>query len=303
MFACWGPTGQAAEDTFEVNANVAGYKLTLQVAVPPPDMKSLFVDTSKLTPPETPALLDNTLLCLPAGVAEALGLVANMEDKGEEKRLWFGRAWQLRALDMHKYKQLPMLNGTGTPLSKKVGDDRPWRFRCIHAEGMSAEKLSDIPSELRSFTVQAGAFGRKHQPQLILALLGETSPCVPFISRTHVQLNPCAGSGLSATNMSPNPIYVDREHLAKGESRTLKQDQVLSFARLENGSHVFFLQFQVGLQPAVEAAKEDLLKRPPASPCGLGSLLRNFPPPKQMGVVLGEGGMLTFGDDLPAAGR
>jgi len=144
MLACWGATGKAP-DAEPLEGNEGRCTTTPQSAalppdakslrVPPPDAKSL-VDATKLRPPETPALLDNTLLCLPAGVAEALGLVANMEDKGEEKRLWFGRAWQLRALDMQKYKMLILQNGHGKPLNQETADELLARW-----QGADMERL------------------------------------------------------------------------------------------------------------------------------------------------------------------
>jgi len=61
------------------------------------------------TPPENPGVVGNCLLCLPEGTLSLLGLTPNMDDKGaSEKRLWFGRVWQLRALLLRRYRRLAL---------------------------------------------------------------------------------------------------------------------------------------------------------------------------------------------------
>jgi hypothetical protein len=53
----------------------------------------------KLEAPSRPNIIDNTLLFLPAKAVDELGLQPNLDDKGDEERtLWCGRVWQLRAL-------------------------------------------------------------------------------------------------------------------------------------------------------------------------------------------------------------
>jgi len=48
--------------------------------------------------PRKPGLLDNCTLLLPSAAVHQLQLEPNIEDKGRDKTMWFGRAWQLRAL-------------------------------------------------------------------------------------------------------------------------------------------------------------------------------------------------------------
>jgi len=57
------------------------------------------------------------------------------------------------------------------------------------------------------------------------------------------------------TNLSSNPLYVDKESIAKGATRTLAKDQLVSFARLEGNTHVHFIKLQVR-EPAAEPASE-----------------------------------------------
>mmetsp|Transcript_26914 Transcript_26914/g.68395 ORF Transcript_26914/g.68395 Transcript_26914/m.68395 type:complete len:815 (+) Transcript_26914:3-2447(+) len=134
---------------------------------------------------------------------------------------------------------------------------KDWCLQCIHAEGMSGAALAALPPDVQFFPLSDGVttIGRQHQPLAFEALLAEAPSCLSFISRTHVQLSSSA-SGLTAANMSSNPIYVDREHLAKGESCMLKQSQIVSFARLEGGSHVYFLRYQVSTQARDNAARQ-----------------------------------------------
>lgn len=130
------------------------------------------------------------------------------------------------------------------------GGTHVWRLRCVHAEGLAPEELANIPTELRSLSVACGQpllVGRQHQPQSFEALLARSPGCLSFISRTHLQVEALAGSagGMSVTNLSSNPVYVEGEPLAKNDRRSLAREQLLSFARLEGGSHVLFLSLQV----------------------------------------------------------
>lgn len=130
------------------------------------------------------------------------------------------------------------------------GETHVWRLRCVHAEGLAPEELANIPTELRSLSVAGGQpllVGRQHQPQSFEALLARSPGCLSFISRTHLQVEALAGStgGMSVTNLSSNPVYVEGEPLAKNDRRSLAREQLLSFARLEGGSHVLFLSLQV----------------------------------------------------------
>lgn len=58
-------------------------------------------------PPELPGVIGNCFLCLPESASAILGLTPNMDDKcADRKRLWFGRAWELRALLLQRYREL-----------------------------------------------------------------------------------------------------------------------------------------------------------------------------------------------------
>merc|ERR1712061_822402 len=97
--------------------------------------------------------------------------------------------------------------------------------------------------------------GRQHQPQAFEALLMGSPVSLTFISRTHLQLEVCSsGTSLNVTNLSGCPVYIGKEPLAKSDSpRSLAPDQELSFARLENGKHVFFLSLRACAPEDVEA--------------------------------------------------
>lgn len=131
--------------------------------------------------------------------------------------------------------------------SKSKAGPQGWCLTCVHVEGMAPEEWSALAPRLRDFRVMDGTvlIGRQHQPQSFEALLSRVPGSLSFISRSHVQVEACGSAGIRATNLSSNPVYVDREPLAKGDSRMLSQDQVLSFARLEGREHVLFLSLQV----------------------------------------------------------
>lgn len=59
-------------------------------------------NSTKISPPENPGLLDHCLLVLPETCVRQANLEPNLEDKGSSTRsLWLGRVWQLRALRAH----------------------------------------------------------------------------------------------------------------------------------------------------------------------------------------------------------
>mmetsp|Transcript_45713 Transcript_45713/g.116201 ORF Transcript_45713/g.116201 Transcript_45713/m.116201 type:complete len:477 (-) Transcript_45713:218-1648(-) len=125
-------------------------------------------------------------------------------------------------------------------------ESKVWRLRCIHAEGISQEDLQAMPLDKREFQFANGInpIGRHHQPLHFEAWLPdpEFRYC---ISRSHVQVDVKA-TGLTVTNLSTNQLCVERVPLQKGESRTLYNEQVLSFAKQENGGEVHhFLILQV----------------------------------------------------------
>jgi hypothetical protein len=60
-----------------------------------------------LEEPSRPNIIDNTLLFLPAKAVDELGLQPNLDDKGDDERtLWCGRVWQLRALLAKTHKAI-----------------------------------------------------------------------------------------------------------------------------------------------------------------------------------------------------
>ncbi|KAK3241898.1 hypothetical protein CYMTET_48379 [Cymbomonas tetramitiformis] len=59
-----------------------------------------------LEPPSRVGLMDNTLVVLPEAATKLNSLAPNLEDKGAPKRLWCGRIWQLRAVDLARYRRL-----------------------------------------------------------------------------------------------------------------------------------------------------------------------------------------------------
>jgi len=121
----------------------------------------------------------------------------------------------------------------------------PWVLRCTFVDGLNDE-LSSLPVSVREFIVDEDApltIGRQHQAKEFEALLAKAATCMSFISRNHVQLE-VQDDALLATNISSNPVYVEREALGRGESRRIRAKQVLSFARLEGTSHVLFISFE-----------------------------------------------------------
>mmetsp|Transcript_8894 Transcript_8894/g.20913 ORF Transcript_8894/g.20913 Transcript_8894/m.20913 type:complete len:1062 (-) Transcript_8894:329-3514(-) len=132
---------------------------------------------------------------------------------------------------------------------------------CVHAEGLCAEDLATMPSELRGFEVPEGTtqVGRHHQPQNFEAWLPD--PILRFcISRTHLELVASEGC-LSLTNRSSNLLCIDREPAPKGEPRALAVGQTVSFARQEGTSLVHFLV----LQAVTSAPRGEEAASPPSS--------------------------------------
>jgi len=81
-----------------------------------------FQKVASSTPPEVPGVVGNCFICLPESAVHLLGLLANMSDKAEDhKRLWFGRAWQLRALSLARYRRDVL--SLQKPLSSKQKQD------------------------------------------------------------------------------------------------------------------------------------------------------------------------------------
>lgn len=148
-----------------------------------------------------------------------------------------------------------------------------WQLMCVHAEGLTEERLTDIPEHLRCFAVPAGRvmpLGRMHQPEHFERWLRDIGWRV-CISRTHAQLEATPG-GLRVTNVSANPIYVNREPLLKGASRMLQHGELVSFAKPEGDTFVHFLVFQ--LRPGAPAAEANTSTTTPAGPAlhvGAGS--------------------------------
>merc|ERR1712039_140550 len=143
-------------------------------------------------------------------------------------------------------EEIVMAPTAALPADKAAASSGGWFLTWVHVEGLQQEDWIGLPQNVREIRVSENTvyIGRQHQPHAFEALLARVPHCLSFISRTHVQVEASA-SGISATNLSSNPVYVDREPLAKDHSRMLTKDQVLSFARLEGRDHVLFLSLQV----------------------------------------------------------
>merc|ERR1712039_1025120 len=143
-------------------------------------------------------------------------------------------------------EEIVMAPTAALPADKAAASSGGWFLTCVHVEGLQQEDWSGLPANVRDIRVSEGTvlIGRQHQPHAFEALLARVPQCLSFISRTHVQVEALA-NGVSVTNLSSNPVYVDREPLARQVSRLLLKDQVLSFARLEGRDHVLFLSMQV----------------------------------------------------------
>lgn len=121
-----------------------------------------------------------------------------------------------------------------------------WLLRCSFVEGFTEDELLDLPSAVTEFKVDKSevlVIGRQHQAKEFEQLLSKASACMSFISRAHVQLE-VQKDALLATNISSNPVYVDGKPLSKGESRRLRPNQVISFAKLDGSTHVLFMSFE-----------------------------------------------------------
>eukprot|EP00419_Tripos_fusus_P036597 CAMPEP_0172785080 /NCGR_PEP_ID=MMETSP1074-20121228/205265_1 /TAXON_ID=2916 /ORGANISM="Ceratium fusus, Strain PA161109" /LENGTH=957 /DNA_ID=CAMNT_0013622085 /DNA_START=66 /DNA_END=2939 /DNA_ORIENTATION=+ len=129
-----------------------------------------------------------------------------------------------------------------------------WHLACIHAEGKSAEVLAALPVELRQLEVPTGTLllGRERQDRFFEALLAgaRASEFSTFISRTHLELIVNSDADyMSVKNLSQNPVYVNKQPVAKGKLSALSHNQILSFARPDgsagNIKHVHFLVLQL----------------------------------------------------------
>jgi len=128
----------------------------------------------------------------------------------------------------------------------RATSSQSWALHCSFVEGLNDEELSDLPGSVTEFKVEGDAplvIGRQHQAKEFERLLSKASACMSFISRAHVQLE-VQNDALLATNISNNPVYVDKKPLSRGESRRLCPNQVISFARLEGSTHVLFISFE-----------------------------------------------------------
>lgn len=132
-----------------------------------------------------------------------------------------------------------------------------WRLKCILAEGVSSDELAALPVEKCSFDVPEGIVpvGRHHQPHMFGAWLPD--PVSRFsVAWTHLELKASA-EGLSVTNMSRDPLRIERETICNGERRMLHPGHTMGFLRQEDGKHVEYLMLAVQLRawpsPAVSS--------------------------------------------------
>lgn len=78
------------------------------------------LEEAPLVPPKESGLVDSCILCLPEAACYALGVKPNINDKGLEKRLWLGRVWQMRALQLKQYRSLLKATHKDQKLSKQA---------------------------------------------------------------------------------------------------------------------------------------------------------------------------------------
>eukprot|EP00434_Breviolum_minutum_P017628 symbB.v1.2.015559.t1/scaffold1166.1/size134334/10 len=150
-------------------------------------------------------------------------------------------------------------------VADRATSSQSWALHCSFVEGLNDEELSDLPGSVTEFKVEGDAplvIGRQHQAKEFERLLSKASACMSFISRAHVQLE-VQNDALLATNISNNPVYVDKKPLSRGESRRLCPNQVISFARLEGSTHVLFISFEAILVDQ-SAAKTKAFPKPEA---------------------------------------
>mmetsp|Transcript_39496 Transcript_39496/g.92876 ORF Transcript_39496/g.92876 Transcript_39496/m.92876 type:complete len:1072 (+) Transcript_39496:56-3271(+) len=144
-----------------------------------------------------------------------------------------------------------------------------WRVECLHAEGHSAPSLASLPLEHRLLALpDTGSvhIGRQHQSALFEALLRNSQRCLAFISRTHAEMEVVRGHGIMVTNLSGNPLWIDGEQLAKGNSKLVGQDRMVSFARLEGLDHVHFLKLMVKLAEGKDLPASVFIKEARGTP-------------------------------------
>lgn len=135
-----------------------------------------------------------------------------------------------------------------TEVQDRIGGGARWCLACVYAENVSPQDLVALPADMRDFLAADGnslLVGRQHQPQAFEALLARSPACLGLISRTHVMVEATV-DGYKATNMSSNPVYIDKERLAKGQAAAISTSRSLGFVRQEGEAHhSIFLSFQV----------------------------------------------------------
>jgi len=135
---------------------------------------------------------------------------------------------------------LPRGNALAAPAAR-------WRLACIRAEGMSEERLAQLPPVTAHLVLpEAGGellIGRDHQPRLLSAWLPD--PVVRLcIARTHLRVR-ATEQGLVATNFSPSPLYIEDQPLHQNEDRVMQAGQVLSFMRSDRSVSSDMIPFLV----------------------------------------------------------
>mmetsp|Transcript_30174 Transcript_30174/g.54765 ORF Transcript_30174/g.54765 Transcript_30174/m.54765 type:complete len:1127 (+) Transcript_30174:42-3422(+) len=141
----------------------------------------------------------------------------------------------------------PLLKSDPQPSTDDSGQGAN-SLTCIHAEGLNAKELSDLPGEFKEIHLQTAEthIGRHHQSQFeSLTKVAGLPSNLSFISRTHAQIEKSGDGSLSITNMSSNPLYVNRDLVGTRAAQKLSLGQIVSFAREERGQHVHFLKFEV----------------------------------------------------------
>eukprot|EP00929_Paragymnodinium_shiwhaense_P075916 TRINITY_DN3889_c0_g1_i2.p1 TRINITY_DN3889_c0_g1~~TRINITY_DN3889_c0_g1_i2.p1 ORF type:complete len:1032 (-),score=220.04 TRINITY_DN3889_c0_g1_i2:393-3488(-) len=158
--------------------------------------------------------------------------------------------------------------------AKPAGPPRG-RLDCVVAEGLTADQLNALPAEVKTLplTGSSTVVGRQHQSRLFEELLTNMPQNLSFISRSHVQVEVNQEGKFVVSNMSSNPLYVDKESVPKGGARTVTLDSTISFARLEQSAkmHVHFLVFKLSgpsasPAPAVREQPQRAAEQQPATP-------------------------------------
>jgi len=122
-----------------------------------------------------------------------------------------------------------------------------WKLVCLHAEGLGANGVMGLPSDMRDIELQDGisTVGRSFQPRHFGVWLQDPTLRLAGVAAEHLQLIVSASSIDIRMLCSKGGLYVDQELLPAGELCELKQGQTLSFTRSGAPSCESFLILQL----------------------------------------------------------